>query len=64
MVRLNPQQRGDLSETVREFAHLAAAALILSQFVAEVPRSWSLMLAGAVVWIGCMSFALALRGDR
>lgn len=64
MVRLTPQQRADLRETLRDLANLVAAALILGQFVGEQPFSVWLFLAGLVTWIVFVSFALAVSGGE
>ncbi|MEQ1575530.1 MAG: hypothetical protein ABL993_14920, partial [Vicinamibacterales bacterium] len=54
---------GPLGETLREFANLAAAALGLSQFIGQQPRSWWLLLAAMSLWLAFVSLALMLEGD-
>jgi hypothetical protein len=51
MVRLNRKQRTAMSDTLRQFANIVAAAFVVGQFVAARPLSWSLFFAGAVVWV-------------
>ncbi|MEQ1761351.1 MAG: hypothetical protein ABL986_23835, partial [Vicinamibacterales bacterium] len=64
MLRLAPRQRAALSETLREFANLAAAALVLGQAIGERPVSWPPVLAGALIWLGFVWFGLTLEGER
>jgi len=64
MIRLDQRQRAALSETIRELANLAAAALVLGQFVGEPPLSWRLMLMGAAAWIALVTFGLVLERSR
>lgn len=63
MIRLHRRQRAALSETLRELANFAAAALVLGQFVASQPRSWSLMLTGIAFWVASVGVSLALEGE-
>ena len=60
MVRLNIRQRAALADTVREFANLAAAALVLGRLVSDQPPSWSMLVAGAITWVTLMAFAILL----
>ena len=64
VLRLNPRQGVALSATLREFANLAAAALVLGQAIGEHPVSWPPVLAGALIWLGFVWFALTLEGER
>lgn len=64
MLRLEPRQRGALSETLRDLANLVAAAFVLGQFVGERPFSWRLMLMGAAAWIALVVFGLVLERSR
>jgi hypothetical protein len=64
MVRLEPGQRAALSDTVRDLANLAAAALVLGQFVGERPFSLPLMLMGTAAWIVLVVFGLILERSR
>jgi hypothetical protein len=63
MLRLTQRQRNELSETMREFANLAAGALGLGQFVGEQQFSWELMFAGIIVWGSLVWLALLLPGE-
>lgn len=64
MLRLGPRQRSSLSETLREFANLEVAALVLGQFIGERPISSELMLVGIAIWILLVGLALALEGEK
>lgn len=64
MIRLDPQQRVALSETIRDLANLVAAALVLGQFVGERPFSWLLITMGSVAWLTLVVFGLALERRR
>ncbi|MDO8793629.1 MAG: hypothetical protein Q7J25_03315 [Vicinamibacterales bacterium] len=59
-----PRQKTALSETLREFANLAAAALVLGQFIGDRALSWRLMGVGAFAWIVFVSLALWLEGEK
>lgn len=63
MLRLTPRRRVALSETLREFANQAAAALGLGQFVVVTPRSW-LAFVGALLWFGFVAMAPLVEGDE
>lgn len=62
MVRLNPRQREALVETLRELANLAAAALVLGQFVGQQPLSWTVVGGGIVAWATFVAVSVALMG--
>ncbi len=64
MLRLKSRQGVALSATLREFANLAAAALVLGQAIGERTVSWPPVLAGALIWLGFVWFALTLEGER
>ena len=64
MLRVATRQRAALSETLREFANLAVAALVLGQFIGTRPLSWRLMGVGALVWLLCLALALALEREE
>jgi hypothetical protein len=64
MIRFAPRQRAALSETLRELANLAAAALVLGQFVGQRALSWQVLVSGAALWLVLVSYALVLEGDR
>jgi hypothetical protein len=64
MLRLNPRQRGALSETLRELANLVAAALVVGQFVTQQAPSWWLILTGIAAWVAFVGFGLMLEGER
>jgi len=51
MLRLKPQRRAALGETLRELANLAAGALVLGQFVGEQRLSTGSILAGILLWL-------------
>jgi hypothetical protein len=55
---------GGLGETAREFANLAAGALILGQFLGGQRFSWWLMLADLVAWFGMTGFGLLLLKEE
>ena len=63
MVRLTARQRGALGGTLRELANYGAAALVFGQFVGEVTVSWWRFLAGAAIWLACVTLALMLEGE-
>lgn len=64
MLRLTPQQRADLSETMRDLANLAFGALVLGQFIGAQPVSWLAAMAGFLMWVALVGFALALPGGE
>ena len=64
MVRLTPRRRAALSETIRELANLVAAAWVVGEAIGERGVSWSFLGGGILLWIGFVSFALFLEGDR
>ena len=64
MLQFDDGQRAALSETVRELANLAAAALVVGQLVSERPLSWQLITTGTAIWIGFVGFALFLQRRR
>jgi len=64
MIRLDQEQRGALSDTVRDLANLVAAALVLSQFVGERPFSWPVVTMGAMAWLTLVVFGLSLERRR
>ncbi len=63
MVRLNPPQREALADTLRELANLAAAALVLGQFVGPQPLSLTTIVVGFAVWLALVAFSLVLTGE-
>ena len=63
MIRFERRQRSALSETLRELANLAAAALGLGQFVMVQPFSPLLMLMGIGFWIAFVGVGLLLEGE-
>ena len=63
MVRLTARQRDALGETVRDLANYGAAALVFGQFVREGTVSWPMAVAGIVIWLGLVTFALKLEGE-
>ena len=63
MVGLTPRRRGALAETLRELANYGAAALVFGQFVGQRSVSWGPVLAGVVLWLVFLSFALVLEGE-
>jgi hypothetical protein len=63
MLGLDQPQRAALGETLRELANLAAAALVLGQLVTEL-ASLTLMLLGAVAWLGLVALGVLLAGER
>ena len=64
MLRLNSRQRVALGETSREFANLAAGALVLGQFLGSQRFSWWQMLAGFGLWLGMTGFGLLLLREE
>ena len=65
MLRWNPRQRAAVSETLRELANPAAAALVLGQFVGTGRLSWFALAAGAAIWSALVAFSVALlKGDQ
>jgi hypothetical protein len=62
MLRLNQQQRTELSETLRELANLVFAAFVLGQFLAAEAMSWWLFAAGLLLWTVLVGGALILSG--
>ena len=62
MLRLNKQQRQELSETLRDLANLQFAALVLGQAVQEGPLTWALPIAGSILWILLVGFSLRQSG--
>jgi len=63
MLRLDRRRRAALSETVRELANLAAAALVLGQFVTGQPPSFWLMLMGITIWLAFVWVGVLLEGE-
>ena len=63
MVRLTARQRSGLAETFREVANYGVAALVFGQFVGGTSLSWSRVLAGVMLWIALVTFAIVLDGD-
>jgi len=63
MLGLDQPQRLALGETLRELANLAAAALVVGQLVTEL-ASLTLMLLGAVAWLGLVALGVVLAGER
>ena len=51
MLRLNPKQRTTLSESLRQVGNLTFGGLVVGQFVGSRPLSWSLLIAGATMWM-------------
>ncbi len=51
MLRFNRRQRTALGETLRQVGNLAAAALVLGQFVGDRSLSWRVLFAGTVAWM-------------
>lgn len=64
MLELREQQRAALGETLRELANLAAAVLVLGQFVGQGPPSGWLVLAGIALWVTLVALALLLTAGR
>ena len=62
MLPLKPRQSVALGETLRELANLAAAALILGQFVGQQTVSRRVILMGTAVWIAFVRYGLVLEG--
>jgi hypothetical protein len=63
MVRSTARQRGGLAKTLRELANYGVAALVFGQFVGDLAVSWSRLLAGLVIWLALVTFALVLEGE-
>ena len=60
---LQYQQRMLLAETVRDIANIAAGAMVFGQFLgAQVFSLWT-AVGGAVVWVGFVSWAIALARE-
>ena len=64
MIRFDQRQRAALSETLRELANFVAAAFVLSQFVAEQPPSWRLIVMGMAIWVMFVGMGVLLEGER
>ena len=62
-LRLRPQHRLALSESVRELANLLAGGLVLAQLVGTTPPSWWLIVGGVAGWLTLIAFALKLLGE-
>jgi hypothetical protein len=63
MLRLKPHQRTEFSETVRDLANITFAALVLGQFIGDDPISWLGVVAGFLIWVALVVFALVLPGN-
>jgi len=63
MLRLKSRQREALAETFRELANYGVAALVFGQFVGGSIVSWKVMLAGVVLWLVFVAFALVLERE-
>jgi len=63
MLPLKPRQRSALGETLRALANLVAAALVLSQLVAQQSVSWGRIGTGIAAWFGFVAIALWLIGE-
>ncbi|MEQ1897898.1 MAG: hypothetical protein ABL971_10995 [Vicinamibacterales bacterium] len=59
---MGPRQRSSLGDTLREFANLEAAALVLGQFIGDRSLSVELLVAGIAIWVLFVGLALALEG--
>ena len=63
MIRFTTRQRVALGETVRELANYGAAALVFGQLVGQAAVSWPLILAGMMLWVALVWFALVLERE-
>ena len=64
MLRLPPEQRKALGETLRQLANLVATAFVLGQFVGSRAVSWPLFAVGAGAWLLLVWIGLMLHGKR
>ena len=52
-----------LAETVRDLANIAAGAMVFGQFLGSQAFSGWVTVAGVGVWIGFVTWAIALRRE-
>lgn len=64
MVRLTEGRRELLAQKSADLANFAVAALVFGQAVGQETFSPGIGLAGTAIWLGLMTFAYALKGDR
>jgi hypothetical protein len=63
MLRFSSRQLTALSETLRELANLAAAALVFGQFVGQGLLSWSVVVGGTLVWVVLVGVGLLVQSE-
>jgi hypothetical protein len=64
MVPLTPRRRAVFGEKFLDLGNYAAAALVFSQFVGQQPVSWSVVVAGAVMWLVFAAVSFSLTGEQ
>jgi len=62
MLVLRRGQRELLADTLKDFANIAAGAMIFGQFLGEQPFSISVGFVGFLVWIVFVTYAVRLQG--
>jgi hypothetical protein len=63
MLRLNPQQRALLAETLRDIANIAAGAMIFGQFLADAMFSTGIAIGGMALWVVFVVCAILLASE-
>ena len=64
MVGLTPDQRALVADKLGDIGNLAAAGLVIAQFVSDRPFSLRVALSGVLVWLVVIVSAVAVKGRR
>lgn len=63
MLVLKRGQRKLLAETVRDIANIAAGAMIFGQFLSDRTFSAFIAVAGMLLWLGLVAWAILLADE-
>jgi hypothetical protein len=64
MLRLKREQRALVADKVGDLANLAAAGLVLAQFVSDQPFSLWMALGGVAAWLIVMLAPIVAKGSQ
>jgi hypothetical protein len=64
MLKLTNGQRAVLVQSFPAVGHLSLGALVFGQFLRDQPFSFWLAVAGFGIWLGLVSVAVVIAGDK
>jgi hypothetical protein len=63
MLRLKPEQRTLLAETLRDIANIAAGAMVFGQFIGSQAFSFKVAVFGIGVWMVLVAWAMRFAAE-